>query len=308
MCPMKVTTPSVATLPQVAGPRAPQRPVAAPVSAPAADAFERAPAATSVFPAGDRGWGVWAWNGDVLSTPTGLDALLGEQKRTGANQLYVNGYPVLGRERVLARALGQAAAAGLQPQVLLGSPDWADPGTRGWLERAIVAPLRTVRAQVPATTAPRLVVHLDVEPHASGPLTPERMRDFLAMLDWFKRELGPGFALQVDVPAWYQGQSVDGQDLMAEVLQRVEGVTLMAYERPVDRVLADVAQTLEQAARLGKQAMVAVEAGPHAAAWGLGSTDGVRAFVATLDAALAGRPGYGGCAVHGLETLGPPAP
>jgi hypothetical protein len=306
---MRVTsvgTPSVApaATPKPAPAPAPATVASSPVAAPT-DAFVPATSADSVFPSSPRRWGSWAWDTGALTAGPALESFLGAQKRTGATELYFNAYPVAGREGFVKDALVRADALGLKPQVLLGAPEWADPKTRPWLEKSIVQPLQAVRASVPAATLGRIPLHLDIEPHATGPLTPQKMRDYLDTLSWLGTKLGPGFALQVDIPAWYQGQQLDGKDFTQQILQRVDGVTLMAYERTADQVLADVAPTLEQAAALGKRAMVAVEVGPKYAAIGLGTADDARQFLARLDAGLAGKPGYGGCAVHGLESLTP---
>lgn len=298
MSPLRVTVPTVAPAPRATtvGP-ANATPANATVTGPADSFAATSSGAARVFPAGDRRWGSWEWNTAGASAPV-LDALVTSQKASGATELYVNAYPLVGRERFLADALGRAADAGLSPQLLLGAPEWCEPATRPWLETSIVAPLRTIAG---ASTAP-VTLHLDVEPHATGPLTPEKMRGYLDTLDWFRASL-PGVSLQVDIPAWYAGQSVDGRDFAKEILQRVDGVTLMAYARTAPQVLADVAPTLEAAAALGKQAMVAVEAGPQHAAVGLGTQSGVRQFLATLDTRLANTPGYGGCALHDFDAM-----
>lgn len=307
MCPINVGrtgSPSAAPSlsPQPASTPTPL-PVATPTVVPPTDTFAPAASADSVFPSGPRRWGSWAWNTSGLASPASLDALLTSQKGAGANELYLNAYPLLGRERFFASAVNRSAATGLKPQLLLGSPEWIDRQTRPWLEKSIIAPLKTLRAGVPATTAQRLPLHLDIEPHSTGPLTPQKMRDYLETLSWFSQKLGPGFSLQVDIPAWYQGQQLDGKNFAQQILQRVDGVTLMAYARTADQVLADVAPTLAEAARLGKQALVAVECGPSYAQVGLGTQADVRKFLAQLDAGLAGQPGYGGCALHDLDAL-----
>lgn len=299
MSPLRVTVPTVAPAPR-ATTVAPANATPAPASvAGPADSFaSTASTAARVFPASGRQWGSWEWNTAGASAPV-LDALVASQKAAGATELYLNGYPLLGREAFLAGALGRAVDAGLSPQLLLGAPEWCEPATRPWLESSIAAPLRTIAA----ASATPLTLHLDIEPHATGPLTPEKMRGYLDTLDWLRASLGPGVSVQVDIPAWYAGQSVDGRDFAKEILQRVDGVTLMAYARTAPQVLADVAPTLEAAAALGKQAMVAVEAGPQHAAVGLGTQSGVRQFLATLDARLANMPGYAGCALHDFDAM-----
>lgn len=298
MCPITVGRAGPVTVVPSTSPQAPvPAPASTPVVARPADTFTPA----SFFPAGPRRWGSWAWDTSALSTAAAVDTLIASQKASGANELYLNAYPLAGRETFLASAVNRSSAAGLKTQLLLGSPEWIDPKTRPWLEKSILKPLKTLRASVP--TAQRLPVHLDIEPHTTGPLTPQKMKDYLETLSWFGKSLGPGFSLQVDIPAWYQGQQVDGKDFTQEILQRVDGVTLMAYARSADQVLADVAPTLAQAAALGKQAMVAVEVGPQYAQVGLGTQAEVRKFVAQLDAGLAGKPGYGGCALHDLDAL-----
>lgn len=251
-----------------------------------------------VFPPGARRWSTWAWNTSAVTSGPRLDAFIAAQKKTGANEVAFGAYPLVGRERFFGDLMTNAAKAGLEPQLLLGSPDWVNRATRPWLEQSIVAPLKTVRASLPGTTVP---LHLDIEPHAAGPMTAQTMRDYLDTLSWFRTRLGPGFSLHVDIPAWYAGQKVDGKDFTQQILDRVDGVTLMAYARSAQQVVTDVAPTLAQAARVGKQALVAVEAGPQYAGVGLGTASGVRKFLAQLDAALAGKPGYGGCAVHDLD-------
>lgn len=306
--PARINHPGPFSVPTPATPRtapaSPSTPVGrgGGVTAPG-DSFATSGPGASVFPAGPRRWGSWAWQSNASTALPVLDALLASQKQAGATELYFNAYPLLGREAFLEAAVGRSVALGLAPQLLLGSPDWADAATRPWLESAIIAPLKALRARVPEATAPRLAVHLDVEPHATGPLTPEKLRGYLDTLDWLGAQLGPGFALQVDVPVWYRGQVVDGKDVLDEVLARVDGVTLMAYERDLSQVLADVAPALAQAAAQGKEALVAVEVGPQHRQAGLGTQADVRRFLAQLDQALAGTPGYGGCALHDLDTL-----
>ena len=307
MPPINVRSPgTVPTVPSTSPSTSPVRaPVA--VSTPGvsrpADVFVPSTASASFFPPGPRRWGSWAWNTSQVTTPTALESLLAAQKSAGATELYFNAYPLLGSESFIQSAVTRSCATGLKPQLLLGSPEWIEPQTRPWLEKSIITPLKTIRDRVPAAAVQRLPVHLDVEPHATGPLTPQKMRDYLDTLSWFSSQLGPGFSLQVDIPAWYQGQKVDGKDFTQEILQRVDGVTLMAYERSAQQVLADVAPTLAQAAKLGKQAMVAVEVGPQYAQLGLGTQSEVRKFLAQLDAGLADKPGYGGCALHDLDKL-----
>lgn len=257
----------------------------------------------SVFPSSERRWGAWAWNTAAVTRGPSTDALIAAQQRTGANVIAFGAYPLAGREPVFSELVAKASRAGLSPQLLLGSPDWADRATRPWLERSIIAPLKTIRAALPTAPASALALHLDIEPHATGPLTAQKMRDYLDTLGWLRTKLGPGFSLHVDIPAWYSGQQLDGKRFTEQILERVDGVTLMAYARPVQQVIAEVTPTLAQAGRLGKEALVAVEAGPQYAGVGLSTSSGVRAFLSQLDAALAGRPGYGGCAVHDLEKV-----
>lgn len=260
--------------------------------------------------------GLWVWN-DVIAG-NARQALFAFTAQERLNSVYVESEGYLrGDAGPLGAFTADANSHGLTVEWLLGYAPWAltphHADLLGLIERAVTQTLA-----LPPNSRPT-AIHLDVEPHT----LPEWQTDpqgtaqqYLALLDAVGSRLaasGTGLALVVDIPFWYDGQSVvyGGQTrpLSEHVLNRVDVATLMDYRDHAwggNGLVALASSEIAFAGSSGKRVRIGVETNAPGGqpAYITFYEEGRRVMLGELAAtrnAYAGAAGFGGVAVHDYD-------
>ena len=260
--------------------------------------------------------GLWVWNDVVAGNARqALFAFTGQER---LNSIYVESESYLrSNAAALGAFTGEATSHGLAVEWLLGYAPWAltpnHADLLGLIDRAVTQTLALPPGSRPTA------VHLDVEPHT----LPEWQTDpqgtaqqYLALLDAARSRLaasGAGLALVVDMPFWYDGQSVtyNGQTrpLSEHVLNRVDAAVLMDYRDHAwggNGIVALASSEVTFAGSIGKRVRIGVEtnAPDGQPAYITFYEEGRRVMLGELAAtrnAYAGAAGFGGVAVHDYD-------
>lgn len=202
--------------------------------------------------------GLWVWNNLPVVQPAARAELFATARKFGLNRLFQQVQPLLQTHPAeVLEFVRDAKLHGLQVELLLGGHGWTHPDYHkvalDWQQRALAL----------AKTEPGLIVaiHYDIEPHALPTWKrrwPALAKDWLDLVSKLQQaQAGSGVALHMDIPAWYEDIVVlyEGREasLLEHVLQRVDGVAVMAYTDTLSQSLPLVQHELQVAKRLGKR-------------------------------------------------------
>ena len=184
-----------------------------------------------------------------------------------------------------------------------GHPDWAlDPAE-------LLAWVRAVRrAQLYGGLL------LDIEPYVlrewdSEPGRTQLMRGYLRALEGAVRG-ARGLPVWAAIPFWFDhdGYRFNGRSLLEHVLERVDGIVVMAYRDHADGSDGILRHTLNEVvagAALGKRVVIGVQTDDDELDKLTFYEEGGGAMERELDAvvrALSGGPGFGGIAIHHFDS------
>lgn len=200
----------------------------------------------------------------------------------------------------LARA---ARRRNIELLAVSGHPSWAlaPAGMASWVRQ-------TRRADLYAGLL------LDIEPYTLDEWHTDigrtrLMRGYLRALKRAARGAGD-LPVWAAVPFWFDHDAYrfDGRSLLEHVLERVEGIVVMAYRDSAagnDGILSHTFGEIVAGAAAGKPAMIGVQTAPDELDKLTFHEEGAGAMEGELDAvrkALTGAPGFGGIAVHHLDS------
>jgi hypothetical protein len=220
--------------------------------------FAAAPAVPAKTPAAVQpARALWVWNNLPVVDPKARAELFATVRKFGINRLFQQVQPLLQTHPAeVLDFVRDAKLHGLQVELLLGGHGWTHPDYHK------VALDRQQRALALAKTEPGLIaaIHYDIEPHALPTWKkrwPALTKDWLDLVTKLQQaQAGSGVALHMDIPAWYEDIVVlyQGQEasLLQHVLQRVDGVAVMAYTDTLQQSLPLVQSELQVARKLGK--------------------------------------------------------
>ncbi|MEP6856704.1 MAG: hypothetical protein ABJA33_14600 [Pedococcus sp.] len=261
-----------------------------------------APGATvdrSGRPAAERA--MWVWD---TSDPQAVVTLATNR---GIGQLYaavpphVDSSPRLGE---LQELVALADAAGLRVDALGGDPGWVDNPARvvtNWLRPVLATGLFTG-------------VHVDIEPYTTPAWTKNRkavVKKYLTTLETL-RSAAADTPIEADIPFWFDEIAANGSTLDREIMQRTEGVIVMAYRNVAtgpDGTIALSRNEVQAGADLG----VIVRIGQETNFLGTGPTEAKQTFhtktlaqmegqLTLVKDAFAASPSFAGLAIH--DSLG----
>lgn len=234
---------------------------------------------------------VWAWwwpgSGELAAT-------VGDY---GFERVYL--YCEGGFDAKVKHAIAALRSRGIDVEALGGEPRWGTTQRKGLLE--FVRSAR--RYQRSAPPAMRLAgIHLDVEPYdlPAWDRDPGAVsRSLLASMRSARRAAGP-LPLSADIPYWYD------RPLARALIRATDATTIMAYRDSAPEILDAARDEVEIAGRLGRKATVGVETddvSPASVTFFQEGTGALVEAVGLIESDLAGEPGFGGVAVHHLESL-----
>ncbi len=213
--------------------------------------------------------GLWVWNDVIAGDARQPLFAFAAQERLGAIYVEAEGY-LRNDAAPLGAFTADAISHGLAVEWLLGYAPWAltphHDDLIALIERAVTQTLA-----LPSNSRP-FAVHLDVEPHTlpEWQTNPQgTAQQYLALLDAVSSRLsasGTGLALVVDIPFWYDGQSVlyngETRPLSEHVLLRVQTATLMDYRDRAwggNGLVTLASSEIAFAGSIGKQVRIGVE-------------------------------------------------
>lgn len=264
---------------------------------------------------------MWVWGSADFVVPAARSQLLAFALARGASRLYVHGYPELAPSSpsyapaAWRSGLEHAAQQGIGVEILIGESSWTVPGPEQSFAIANrIEPIAAFFAD-PATQTKPVALHLDVEPHGldawKNGTTTSRQQLIAALCDFFAlvrstldQNGASALKLHADLPSWWDsptytfsfaGKTATGYE---HALSRLDAAALMSYSKNVSAVLANSAVEMTSTDASGKQVWIGVETNPALPDEALATRPDLENALAAIQGAYAGRPGYGGWAVH----------
>lgn len=253
--------------------------------------------------AADAPRAMWVWEGPSAE-------LLDFSTDRGVDRLYLNAPPGFSSDPSYAQFIADAHSVGIEVYALAGDPSWAKRSRpfHRWAEEVVahggfdgLAP--------------------DVEPYALSEWSKKGRRakligSYLNALDGVVARSG-GLPVVPAVPFWWDEPefAVKGSLLIDEVLERVDGVAVMAYRdtsEGVNGIIALSAYEVSLGSSLAKEVTIGVETAPDPTYQHITFYEEGQAAMETelgeVAAAFAGESGFWGHAIHhfrSYQTLSP---
>ncbi len=253
--------------------------------------------------------GTWLWNPWMIdSDEAGTIAFL-ESKNV--NKVYVQideDIPV----HVYREFIEKAGLAGMAIYALDGANDWVAP--KGFVKQDRFMNWLTAYQQQVAPSQKFTGVHLDVEPYLYSGWNTNRaatVKSYQSLLHKAKaRTAALKLPLEVDMPFWFDEilyKNTYGKGVLAEwVIANTASVTLMAYRDSAAMITELVKNEIAYAEIYGKVVVVGIETdqtdeGDNVSFYEEGETY-MENELATVAAYYAGIQGFGGIAVHHVDS------
>lgn len=257
----------------------------------------------------------WLWNPwDLISDEAGTLAFL---ENKNVNKVYVQidqDIPV----NVYHGFIEKASAKGMDVYALDGAPGWV--AKKGFTNQdKLMAWLKAYQAG--SSTLQKFAgIHLDVEPYLYSGWASNQKATVLAYQNLLVKAKTSAnslaLPLEADMPFWFDEISYNntlGRGILAEwVIANTSSVTIMAYRDTAPLIIDLVKNEVNYAANYGKITVVGVETAPtdegdaisfyeEGEAYMNGQLDEVQAY-------YAGTAGYGGLAIHYVDSWKTMAP
>jgi hypothetical protein len=256
---------------------------------------------------------MWIWNPTFLENGNHLGELLkfAGKRRVQTLFLYASTRRLEEKPELYREFLARAHRANVVVHALNGSPEWTLREERGGPRAFLNAVFVFNRTSQPTERFD--AVHLDVEPQsllrwtAAGPDDMRRnlAEQYLDLLKWARRKTREeGLPLSVDIPIAFNNIQMESRPLLAEVLEQVDEIAVMAYLAEAAEVLAGSRAPLEHAARVGKGVWVGLSADPAhlpSVKPGRKLEPQLEKLARNVEKSLAGRPAFRGVAVHDYD-------
>lgn len=235
---------------------------------------------------------MWVWSGPEAE-------VLDFASAHGVTDLYLHAPPGFSSDPAYADFLSGAVDIGVGVHAMAGDPAWAKKSSDmvAWVDEVVEA-------------GGFVGIVADVEPYLRSEWSNARrrtrlVRSYLAGLEKAEARAG-SLPFKAAVPFWWDLPefSVSDVTLVEDVLNRVDGVVVMAYRDHALGVdgIVDLASTeVSLASSLGKTAVVGVETGPLSLDKVTFIEEGssfMEAELSLVELAFAGEAAFGGMAVH----------
>lgn len=247
---------------------------------------------------------VWVWSDRMMRDTLAGDSLFAWARRHRIDRFYQHVEPLLLEDPdAVAAFLRRARTRGFTVEALLGDPAWlAAP------DSALARVDRLLSLHNRLGTDTLAAMHLDVEPYA---LPEWRQREavlvtaFQVLIERVqRRRASRTLPLHVDIPLWYDAVRDPGDttgSLLAWLMPRVEGVTVMAYATDPQTLWPALARETASARREGTALAIGVETscgvGVDVSFCTLGRTR-LERMLATVERRLGDDAVWGGTAIH----------
>lgn len=249
---------------------------------------------TAALPAlgADPSRAMWVWDGPS-------QAVIDFSLQRGVDRLFLNAPPGFSDDATFDSFLANAHQAGLEVYALAGDPSWAKRSRpfMQWVDEVVdhggfdgLAP--------------------DVEPYAlpdwnNKKRRPKVISSYLSALDGARSRAG-GLPLVPAVPFWWDEPefAVKGSLLIDEVLNRVDGIAVMAYRDTAqgpNGIIALAGYEVAAATAAGKSAIIGVETAPNSLDYVTFFEEGnavMETVLAEVSAHWVSSAGYWGNAIH----------
>lgn len=242
--------------------------------------------------AADAPRAMWVWDGPSQAV---IEFSVGK----GIDRLFLNAPPGFSSDSAYDSFLDAAHSAGIEVYALAGDPSWAKRSRpfMQWVDEVVghggfdgLAP--------------------DVEPYALSDWNNKKRRSrlissYLSALDGAHSRAG-GLPLVPAVPFWWDEPdfAINGSLLIDEVLDRVDGIAVMAYRDTAqgqNGIIALAGYEVSAATAAGKSATIGVETAPNALDYVTFYEEGssvMEAVLAEVTAQWVSSSGYWGNAIH----------
>ncbi|HXE89739.1 MAG TPA: hypothetical protein VNK82_02120 [Terriglobales bacterium] len=256
---------------------------------------------------------LWIWNPTFLENGDDFGELLKftRKRRVQTLFLYASTRRLEAKPEVYRKFLERAHRANLVVHALNGSPEWTLREERSEPRAFLNAVFTFNRA---SRAAERFdAVHLDVEPQSLRRWTSPGSEDirrnlaeqYLDLLKWARRKTSDeGLRLAVDIPVVFATIQLESRPLLAEVMEQVDEVAVMAYLDNTAEVLAGSRVPMEHATRMGKGVWVGLSADPEhlpRAKPGKKLEPALEKLAREVERSLAGRTAFRGVAIHDYD-------
>lgn len=242
---------------------------------------------------------LWAW-----WWPTD-DALVERAEESGFSRVYL--YAEGGFDTKVRKAIAALGASGVEVEALGGENRWATTQRDGMLS-FVRAANRYQRSAPPG--AGLAGVHVDVEPYDLPAWDRDQGRVAGSLVSSLRAAHRTGdLPLSADIPFWFDGMRMPGSDrtVVEGIMANTDSTTVMAYRDSGPEVINAARSEVRAAAKLGKSTVVGVETGdvsPASVTFFEEGRAALSAAIADISSGLGDQPGFGGVAVHHLESLG----
>jgi hypothetical protein len=257
----------------------------------------------------------WLWNPwDIVSDEAGTLAFLEDKN---INKVYVQ----IDRDMPLNVYRGfieKASAKGMKIYALDGAPDWA--AEEGYTNQdRLMAWIKTYQAES-GNVQKFSGIHLDVEPYLYSGWTSNQKAAILAYQNLLIKAKASAnslaLPLEADMPFWFDEVSYNntlGTGILAEwVIANISSVTIMAYRHKAPLIIELVKNEVKFAAKYGKSTVIGVETAPTEEGDAITFFEKGEAYMnsqlAEVQTYYAGKAGYGGIAVHYVDSWKTMAP
>jgi len=206
----------------------------------------------------------------------------------------------------------KAAAKGMRIYALDGAPGWVAPKGAVYQDQ-LMSWIKTY--QTGSTAAQKFAgIHLDVEPYLySGWKTNQAttVKAYQALLTKAKNSAAAlNLPLEADMPFWFDEVSYKntyGKGVLAEwVIAKTDSVTLMSYRDSAPLIIDLVKNEMAYGQKYGKKVVVGVETGQTDEGNSLSFYEEgeavMNAQLSLVNSHYAGHPGFGGIAVHHVDS------
>lgn len=250
----------------------------------------------------------WVWDRDTALRPEAQRSLLDFSRTRNVGTLFVqasSGYDAGGEFDAFARLADGAAQQAVAVVLVGGDPSWAlaahHADAVAFLRLAERVDDRLGQRRLPV---PRRVL-FDVEPYLleEWKTSPEVVeKQYVALLETL-RAASRSAEIEVwhTIPFWLSDRTVEGRSLDRTVLDRSDGVVVMAYRNSVTDVVSVATGTLQHAAEVRKPVVVAIETKcvePSYVSFCGASSASFEETLPRLTSSLRRFPSFAGVAVH----------
>ncbi len=252
--------------------------------------------------------GTWVWHHGEVLDEAHRRALVAFARDHELRVLYLHAaaeYEQPEGFRALLELIRDGRQNGIEIIWVAGDPSWCLPQRQARALEPIRRVVRLNQLMQLSGVAPIDGVAFDIEPHTLAAWKHSRaplLRDYLQLLELIAiHGRAAGLVVWHTIPSWFSEQHHLGVTLDRAVMDRADGVIVMAYRSTVSDVQRAAAPTLRRAESSHTPAMVAIEtkcSEPRSTTFCGTNAHQFDTLLSELDEHLETHPAYAGLVVH----------